>query len=258
MKTCIHCKQEKENSLFPKHKKYADGLSTTCSDCNKRLAKEWRIKKKTELSKKNLEIYESNVASGKTKKCEQCDEEKLFREYAINWMRDDGCVNICKACMKIYSKNFRNEFKARAKYINTIEKQCVDCGEIKLIDAFNKNIERKDGRLEHCIECQKKRVKGYRKENPGRFAHQDNIKRCNRLKRIPRWADLKAIKEFYDNCPDGYVVDHVVPLQGEFISGLHILSNLQYLTAKDNAIKHNNIDLEAFNKQFSQKFNSPN
>jgi hypothetical protein len=257
MKTCIHCKQEKETHLFTRHKKYKDGHSTTCVDCNKRLAKEWRIQKKAELTKKNLEVYESNVASGKTKKCEQCAGAKPYSEYAKNWMRDDGCVNVCKQCMNEYVKNIREAFKARGEYLEVKIKICIECGKNKKIEYFNKNCERSDGHLEVCIKCIAKRVRGYRKANPGRYAHRDSIKRCNRLKRIPGWANLKAIKEFYDNCPSGYVVDHVIPLQGEFVSGLHVLENLQYLTARDNAVKHNRIDLDAFNKQLTKKLNSP-
>lgn len=57
----------------------------------------------------------------------------------------------------------------------------------------------------------------------------------------PKWADLKAIKEFYRACPVGYHVDHIVPLKGKDISGLHVLENLQYLLAKDNLKKSNKI-----------------
>jgi len=35
------------------------------------------------------------------------------------------------------------------------------------------------------------------------------------------------------------VVDHIIPLQGETISGFHILKNLQYLTVSENSKKSN-------------------
>lgn len=68
--------------------------------------------------------------------------------------------------------------------------------------------------------------------------------RAAKLKRTPAWADLDKIKEFYDNCPRGYHVDHIVPLQGEHISGLHIETNLQYLPAIDNIKKGNKFNPE--------------
>ncbi len=63
-----------------------------------------------------------------------------------------------------------------------------------------------------------------------------------KLQRIPLWVDrehLKAIREFYKACPEGYEVDHMIPLQGETVSGLHVRENLQYLTAEENGRKAN-------------------
>ena len=57
--------------------------------------------------------------------------------------------------------------------------------------------------------------------------------------RTPKWADSRKIREIYNNCPDGYHVDHIVPLCGANVSGLHVEYNLQYLTAKDNIAKSN-------------------
>lgn len=51
---------------------------------------------------------------------------------------------------------------------------------------------------------------------------------------IPPWVDWKAIKEFYNNCPKGYHVDHIYPLKK---GGLHSIENLQYLTGLENRLK---------------------
>lgn len=61
--------------------------------------------------------------------------------------------------------------------------------------------------------------------------------------RMPKWADKEAIKQFYMNRPEGYQVDHIIPLQGKLVSGLHVLENLQYLTAAENNRKHNHYSL---------------
>lgn len=37
----------------------------------------------------------------------------------------------------------------------------------------------------------------------------------NKANRIPKWANLDKIKEFYFNRPDGYHVDHIIPLNGK-------------------------------------------
>jgi hypothetical protein len=66
-------------------------------------------------------------------------------------------------------------------------------------------------------------------------------RRAATIHRLPRWADRAAIKEFYKNCPPGMVVDHIIPLRGKTVSGLHVLSNLQYLSDHDNAVKYNKL-----------------
>lgn len=61
----------------------------------------------------------------------------------------------------------------------------------------------------------------------------------NRKRRVPDWSEAELIREFYANTPDGYQVDHIVPLNGRLVSGLHVLKNLQYLPAEDNKRKAN-------------------
>ena len=51
-------------------------------------------------------------------------------------------------------------------------------------------------------------------------------------------ADLIKLKEIYQNCPEGYEVDHIVPLSR---GGLHHQDNLQYLTRQENRSKSNKI-----------------
>lgn len=57
--------------------------------------------------------------------------------------------------------------------------------------------------------------------------------------RTPKWANLEKIKQIYLSCPKNKVVDHIIPLQGKIVSGLHVHNNLQYLTPKQNNRKNN-------------------
>ena len=96
---------------------------------------------------------------------------------------------------------------------------------------------------EHIAEIMKK----WRRENPEKAAANDD-RRLEYLKdRTPEWADMDKIKEIYLkrnqlNNEAGHIkyhVDHEIPLNGEFISGLHVENNLQILTATDNLRKGN-------------------
>lgn len=48
------------------------------------------------------------------------------------------------------------------------------------------------------------------------------------------WEERKLIGKFYKNCPEGYEVDHIIPISK---GGKHCLSNLQYLTREENRSK---------------------
>lgn len=58
-------------------------------------------------------------------------------------------------------------------------------------------------------------------------------------KQTPKWANLEKIKEIYINRPNGCHVDHIIPLQGNNVCGLHVETNLQYLSAFENISKGN-------------------
>lgn len=72
-----------------------------------------------------------------------------------------------------------------------------------------------------------------------KYPQRGAIQRAKELRATPKWADLAEISKFYANCPEGFHVDHIIPLAGKNVCGFHILSNLQYLLAKDNLIKSN-------------------
>lgn len=85
--------------------------------------------------------------------------------------------------------------------------------------------------------------KYYRKNKPA--AHARVIARRAGLKRAcPTWVDKETLKLVYAARPVGMHVDHIVPLRGKNVCGLHVPWNLQYLPALENKQKHNRL-LEA-------------
>lgn len=66
------------------------------------------------------------------------------------------------------------------------------------------------------------------------------------LQRTPQWADLKAIESFYIEARRltaetgiEHHVDHIIPLRGRNVSGLHVETNLQVIPAEVNKRKSN-------------------
>lgn len=115
------------------------------------------------------------------------------------------------------------------KYIllkSILYKECHRCSTIKPYSKFGQDKHNSDGKYAVCKYC--------------RSFDNASLYQSRKL-RIPAWYILEKdlIADFYDNCPEGYHVDHIIPLQGELVSGLHTISNLQYLLAEDNIKKGN-------------------
>jgi hypothetical protein len=117
-----------------------------------------------------------------------------------------------------------------------------------------KNLEhhREKGREWHRLnqEHSKANSKRWREENPSKMRelvstwsklHPENRSHNETKRRVRGIVQFgqEGIKEFYKNRPEGMEVDHIVPLQGKQVSGLHVVWNLQYLPKEENRRKHN-------------------
>ena len=74
----------------------------------------------------------------------------------------------------------------------------------------------------------------YRKNNPGRIKAIKAKRRALMLAQTPSWYCHETVTAIYEGCPEGWHVDHIVPLAK---GGLHSHENLQYLTADENRSK---------------------
>ena len=82
--------------------------------------------------------------------------------------------------------------------------------------------------------------KAYRVAHPELYKMFHSVCKANRKLRMVKFGQ-DGIRKFYKNCPARMVVDHVIPLQGKQVSGLHVIWNLQYLTPAQNMSKGNKI-----------------
>jgi hypothetical protein len=79
-----------------------------------------------------------------------------------------------------------------------------------------------------------------------RKAAETAKRRAAKLQRTPAWADNDAIKAVYAEARRltretgvPHQVDHVVPLRGKLVSGLHVQNNLLVIPAVENGRKFN-------------------
>lgn len=117
-------------------------------------------------------------------------------------------------------------------------KYCGHCTQVLPDEEFNKNSSTTTGLNCYCKQC-------HSATNATTQTGRTSKYRAAKLNRTPVWANLDKIKEIYERCPEGYHVDHIVPLQGDLVSGLHVESNLQYLTSTDNLKKHNSFSSDS-------------
>jgi hypothetical protein len=71
------------------------------------------------------------------------------------------------------------------------------------------------------------------------------VRRSSKMQRTPVWSDLAKIRQIYAQARKvGMVVDHIIPLQGKLVSGLHVPENLQIIPAIENMKKGNRFTIE--------------
>jgi hypothetical protein len=145
-------------------------------------------------------------------------------------------------------------------YLYTLvsKKRCSHCRSILGYESFSRNLIEKDGLNSVCKNCDNTRTqkdykenkevyaakhKEYYENNKSDYYARDAKRRAAKLQASPNWANQIAIKQIYQTCPEGYHVDHIVPLQHPLVCGLHCEFNLQHLTAHENLSKGNRFEI---------------
>jgi len=151
-----------------------------------------------------------------------CSEKCKFKKY-YNLPRSKI---LAKKRQEKYNKTEKSKLKYKKWYETKGKKTRKNyskskMGKIALKNAYKKWSKSEHGRIYNLI----------------RSANR----RSSKLRATPKWSDMNKIKEVYKNCPKDCHVDHIIPLKGKNVSGLHVYWNLQYLKANINMSKSNKI-----------------
>jgi hypothetical protein len=154
----------------------------------------------------------------------------LFGFYTPNKRR-----NICKKCTSIKMREYQKNNKEKMVEISTKYR-------------LNNREKCRARDEEHYIKNRKRLLRkslDWQTNNKEKARARNAKRRALKLNATVAGFD-EEIKKIYEKCPEGYHVDHIIPLKHDSVCGLHVPWNLQYLTAKENLKKHNKLILEEF------------
>lgn len=160
------------------------------------------------------------------KVCSKCNESKYLCDF--HKKGKGRLASSCKLCESLRKKQFYAENKERILKRTKLYYE----NNIEFYKKYNlKRYRRKrEFLLKQCASYKKRNKKAH-------TAHQAK-RRASKLKATLPGYD-KELRGIYDNCPKGCHVDHIIPLQGRNVKGLHVPWNLQYLPASENLKKGN-------------------
>jgi hypothetical protein len=174
--------------------------------------------------------------------CRTCKVEKLLSAYQAHSSYKDGLSTQCKDCVSEYRKTIRK---------TNIER---DRNYSRKYKAKNREfiLQRSKEYVLANPEKRKATMKAYRQANPEKDLESTRRRQAAALLRTPNWLtenDVWMMQEAYKLARlrtkitgFSWHVDHVLPLRGKIVSGLHTPYNLQVIPAKQNLAKANKVN----------------
>lgn len=171
--------------------------------------------------------------------CPKCSQTKSKLEFYKNKAQKDGLGTQCKTC----DKESKREY-----YV--LNKEEIAEREAKY---YRENKEKKEDKLKYQSKWyreNKEKIKEQRakyfSENKEKYLVASSKRRASKLKASPVWADQEQIRLIYayrafieKSTGIKHHVDHIIPLQNDYVCGLHNEFNLRVVPAEENLRKKN-------------------
>lgn len=206
--------------------------------------------------------------------CNKCKENKELTAFSSNNSATDKLCPTCKACVSAYNKAYREANKQKLqeyhKEYHKANADVITARALKYIEDNREHVQQvtkdryernKDQQAAYYVDrytdpelrqSRADKVRQWKLDNPERVLAQLAYRRARKLQATPKWADKAAILAIYKECVKitketgiPHQVDHIIPLNGVLVSGLHVESNLQIITAEENNKKNNKFNIDA-------------
>lgn len=184
----------------------------------------------------------SPIKDGK-KSCSKCRSDKALNDFSNNSRAVSGLSPQCRECQSlVYSEN-ADKIKGNVKAYSAKNKTKI---REKSKEYYHKNKEKivERATLWASKNPQKRREieQAYNAENQHEKNARNALYRARKKNATPSWLtpeQLAKMVDFFKKCPKNNHVDHIVPVGGDEVCGLHVPWNLQYLPSFVNESKSN-------------------
>lgn len=140
-----------------------------------------------------------------SKRCTKCGEEKPREIFGKSSRNKSGLRTECNDCRRVYRQENTEKLSEKARHnyaskaaretiLTPLEKQCIQCLEVKPSDAFTPHKGNLDGLNSTCKSCRNVRETAHRREQ-GMLPHNYNIAKDG-IKRCSRCEQLKPVDAF--------------------------------------------------------------
>ena len=185
------------------------------------------------------------------KTCNNCKEVKALSEFNKDKSKQDGLQTFCRECKRSKDRAYaaKNREAAREK-TKTWRKNNLEKAKESRRKWREENPEKMAAYKRKWNEKNKERkskmASEWKKKNPHKVLANTRARQAAKLKATPAWANKEAIDFVYyaakvieEVYGTKWHVDHIVPLKGKNVCGLHVHNNLQLLTPEQNLSKSN-------------------
>ena len=136
--------------------------------------------------------------------------------------------------------------------------ECLDCRKAYLVNWLKENPNKiKQYSATQYLKYESEKHKWHARNKKYAATHKDKVNaktvayQLAKANRLPKWADIEKIKGLYKQAVLKSIetgiqwhVDHIYPLRGKLVSGLHVPENLQVIPGIENVKKANRYIIE--------------
>jgi len=185
------------------------------------------------------------------KTCTKCNTLKALDEYNNSSKAKDGKKSSCRECAKLSEKLRKLAYEVAGRPTTALSgtKVCTNCMVDKPYTEYYRRGDASGNYKSQCKVCVRPILNQYKRNNPAKRQALKVKRTAALMNRTPKWLtadDYWLMEQAYEHAITQsekhgikFHVDHIIPLNGKYVSGLHCPDNLQVIPYYENLSKSN-------------------